>query len=196
MYNLISVQFDLYLIRNTLSLSLGWVQPQCVLGKSYADAPPVKQAISLLLQNNDIMVKRWWCCTSLSSCCVAVVSSVSSNSDFRASSSSPRSLLLFSALFRAARSESRSSCRSEMMPSSSRIFFNALFFCAVSSSSLQIHTIILELETSSPHLSFSNHHLILYKDNIWARLELRVKVCSEPCVCVILLWHCNLGNRE
>ncbi|TNN57997.1 hypothetical protein EYF80_031821 [Liparis tanakae] len=62
------------------------------------------------------------------SCCVAVVSSVSSSSDFRASSSSPRSRLIFSALFLAARSESRSSCRSEMCPSSSLIFFRALFF--------------------------------------------------------------------
>lgn len=63
-----------------------------------------------------------------SSCWVAVLSSVSSSSVFSASSSSPRSRFCFSALFLAARSESRSSCRSEMWPSSSRIFFRALFF--------------------------------------------------------------------
>ncbi|EGV92994.1 hypothetical protein I79_009390 [Cricetulus griseus] len=72
----------------------------------------------------------------LSSCCVAVLSSVSSSSVFSASSSSPRSRFCFSALFLAARSESRSSCRSETWPSSSRIFFKALFFWEISSSSL------------------------------------------------------------
>lgn len=104
----------------------GWIHTVFVILNKYA-ITFIKLSCICLCQ---------YCMTDLSSCCVAVVSNVSSSSDLRASNSSPRSRLIFSALFLAARSDSRSSWRSEMCPSSSLIFFKALFFWAVSSSNL------------------------------------------------------------
>lgn len=77
--------------------------------------------------------------THRSSCCAAVVSSVSSSSVFSASSSSLRSRFCFSALFRDAFSDSKSSCSSAICACSSRTTLSALFLCSVSSSPLWKH---------------------------------------------------------